>query len=542
MVAKTGSYNIKGLGAAPLSKSKFIHGMQCPLHLWLEVRTDVPQRPVDAFTQSLFEVGHEVGEQARRRWDARLADSGKPVGVRVSDDPREHALAVKQTARAIREGAEVIHEAAFTHSGVKVRVDVLERLADGSFAVNEVKSTTGYDPEKHLLDAAVQLWVVRGSGVQVSQVRLVHLNSEYVWPGGPYDLERLFAEEDVTAAAELCQPAVSRDVERLLGLLRSDVPPSVSAQTSCSKPYECPYLEVCPVRGVRVEHPISELPGRTDSVVRRAAEQGIASLLELDEPAAGRLLRYADGSLHPVWYHTWRATTSGERIILDDCPAWITALEHPVRHLDFETIAPALPVVPNTRPFQVVPLQYSVHVENPDGTLEHRELLADADEPDPRLVLIEQLLEDVGEGGSIIHWSQYEHRVLSSLAADPRYLPYRERLEAVIERLADLGKAVDRWVFDKEFHGKWSLKQVYPALVSGKGAAASGETHAAMSYADLEGVARGDEAAMMLLEYLCSTTPAARRAQIRRELLAYCALDTRATVEVLAVLRSECFG
>jgi len=42
-------------------------------------------------------------------------------------------------------------------------VDVLERLFDGTFAINEVTSTSKYDPDKHLLDAAIQLWVVRGS-------------------------------------------------------------------------------------------------------------------------------------------------------------------------------------------------------------------------------------------------------------------------------------------------------------------------------------------------------------------------------------------
>jgi len=56
-----------------------------------------------------------------------------------------------------------VHEAAFTHGGVRVRVDVLERLFDGTFAINEVTSTSKYDPDKHLLDAAIQLWVVRGS-------------------------------------------------------------------------------------------------------------------------------------------------------------------------------------------------------------------------------------------------------------------------------------------------------------------------------------------------------------------------------------------
>ncbi|MDA3936798.1 MAG: hypothetical protein PF636_08065, partial [Actinomycetota bacterium] len=135
---------------APLSKSKFVHGMQCPLYAWLEVRTDIPRSEVDAFTQALFDAGDEVGEYARRRWDNRLLASGSALGVRVIEDPRLHKAAVEQTVAAMRDGASVIHEAAFTHEGVKVRVDVLERLGDGTFALNEVKSTSKYDPRKHL--------------------------------------------------------------------------------------------------------------------------------------------------------------------------------------------------------------------------------------------------------------------------------------------------------------------------------------------------------------------------------------------------------
>ena len=61
-----------------------------------------------------------------------------------------------------------------------------------------------------------------------------------------------------------------------------------------------------------------------------------------------------------------------------------------------------------------------------------------------------------------------------------------------------------------------------------------------ISHDDLDGVAKGDEAAMMLLEYMRAATKPPRRAEIRRQLLQYCELDTWATVEVLRVLREHC--
>lgn len=531
--------------STPLSKSKFVHGMQCPLYVWIEVRTDAPRPEFDAFTKALFAAGHEVGEYARQRWDRRLVAAGQVPGVRVTDDPQKHAEAVAETAVALAAGASVIHEAAFTHGGVKVRVDVLERLADGTFALNEVKSTTHYDEAKHLLDASVQMWVLRGSGLNVSRVNLVHLNGRYEWPGGEYDLEQLFVEEDITAQAEALQEAIGIDVARLLRVLESDEQPAIPDDASCEKPYGCPYEDVCPAIGEPVEHPITELPGckRGQGMHKSVTAEGFTSLLELDEPAARRLLcKAGDATVNPRWYNTWKASVTGERIVLADCGTWLNELEYPVLHLDFETIAAPIPMVAHTHPFEQVPLQYSLHIEQEDGTIAHREFLADATDPDPRCSLIGRLLEDLGETGTILRWSAFETTILRALADNPLFAEYKAGLEAVLSRIEDLGKTVNDWVFDKDFHGRWSIKKVYPTLVPGVDPDDAHEDTGFISYDELDGVAQGDEAAMALLEYLRPETTAERRAEIRRQLLQYCKLDTWAMVETLRVIHRECEG
>ena len=526
---------------APLSKSKFVHGMQCPLYVWLEVRTDAPQPEPAPFVQALFQTGNEVGELARRRWDRRCEADGRRPAVLITEDHTQHAAAVRRTLEALDSGAGAIHEAAFTHGGVKVRVDVLERLVDGTFALHEVKSTSKYDEKKHLLDAAVQLWVVRGAGLPISSVGLVHLSKTYEWPGGDYDLERLFAEEDVTEAAEAEQERIGIEVDRLLRVVRSDEPPAVPEDTKHKSPYECPYFDICPEIDHATEHPVGELPSCSEPMRQRARDLGYSSLLEIDEATAPQLFTYADGRPHDRWHYTWRATVTGERLILPECPPWIGALGPPVRHLDFETVGAPLPIVLQTHPFEVVPLQYSIHIELGDGETDHREFLAEADDRNPRLSLIQRMLEDLGEEGDIIHWSHYEKTVIRHLAENAAYAEYRERLEALIPRLKDLGVAVNDWVFDAGFHGRWSLKKVYPVLVPGANAEhANDDESPVLSYDDLDGIAKGDEAAMALLEYMRPETREARRDEIRRQLLTYCEVDTWATVEVLRVLRQEC--
>lgn len=340
---------------------------------------------------------------------------------------------------------------------------------------------------------------------------------------------------------EPLQDAVAVDVTRLLRVLSTDDAPTAPEGTSCSKPCGCPCLDLCPAPGDPIEHPISELPGRTDAVCRRAKEHGYESLLDLDEREARRVLIYADGRPHEVWFTTWKATVTGERILLPECPERIGQLEYPVRHLDFETVGAALPIVTHTRPFEVVPLRYSIHVENADGEIDHLESLSDSDDPDPRTTLIERMLSFLGDSGAIVHWSGYEKTVISKLAGNPHYTKYRERLLALLPRLLDLGNAVNHWMFDKEFHGRWSIKKVYPALVPGVDPESIHEaSEGVLSYDDLDGVAKGDEVALMLLECLRPDTANERRDEIRRQLLQYCKLDTWATVEVLRVLREHC--
>lgn len=474
----------------PLSKSRFVGAQQCPLRLWFEVRTDAPRAQVDAATQARFDVGNEVGELARQLWDSREIAAGRAPGVRVTDDPREFRAGLEQTAAALASGARVIHEASLSHGGVKVRIDVLERLEDGSFALNEVKSTCSYKPEKHADDVGIQLWVARGAGLDVSEVRLVHLNKRYVWEGGPYDLERLFVAHDVTSDAEALQQMISSRVPELLCIVNADSAPESPSHVNCVKPYECPYVGLCSA-------PTESAGGRsvgadTGSLVRRVDAQG--------------------------------------------CAQWVKQLEYPVFHLDFETVFTALPLVIGTRPYQQAPVQYSLHIEQQDGSVEHREFLADPSSSDPRRELAERMIADLGDEGTILQWSSFETSRIRDIANDPRHADQAQALRAIMMRIRDLAEPIRRYVDDPAFEGSWSIKAVHPVLVNGANSGGGGTSPA--GYGDLDGVTDGREASSALAEYLAPGTTLERRDQVAQLLLRYCELDTRAMVDVLCAVRS----
>ena len=81
---------------------------------------------------------------------------------------------------------------------------------------------------------------------------------------------------------------------------------------------------------------------------------------------------------------------------------------HPLRYgpptcyLDFEAMMPPIPLYEGTRPYQTIPFQWSLHVLADDGTLHHREFLADAD-GDPRHAFAETLIDALSGSDTADH-------------------------------------------------------------------------------------------------------------------------------------------
>jgi hypothetical protein len=99
----------------------------------------------------------------------RLARLLFPGGVLVEGKPREHRPAMARTAALMADrSVPAIFEAAFEHSGVRVRVDVLERLSRGYWGIREVKSS-GEVKDHHYDDVAVQVWRPRRPSVHAGK-------------------------------------------------------------------------------------------------------------------------------------------------------------------------------------------------------------------------------------------------------------------------------------------------------------------------------------------------------------------------------------
>lgn len=483
--------------ARTLSKSRFQKGLQCEKALWLSIHRRDLATPVSENQQWVFDQGTEVG---------RLAQQLFPGGIEVTADHVHQAEALDTTARLLAEGATVLYEPAFTFGGAFARVDLLVSAGDGMWDLYEVKSSASLK-DVHITDAAVQAYAVEGSGLDLRTINVVHLNSAYVYPGGEYDPAALFTIADVTGMAREYLRSVPDEIARLQAVLEGSEP-ELRVGMQCTSPYPCDFAAYCHAF-LPEEHPITGLPRLQERQLHALLDAGLTCILDVPESFPG---------LTAAQRETVAAVQAGEpHVDARGLASALAALTWPVYHLDFETIMPALPLWPGTRPYQTIPFQYSIHVHSQDGSVEHREYLH-AGTTDPRRPLAEHMLADLGTSGSIAHYTAYERTQIEGLAAAfPDLAP---ALNALRSRLFDLEPVIRRNTRHPDAAGRSSIKAVLPAWCPD------------MSYAGMN-IADGQTASVRYLRVVKGIADDGEREATLNDLIEYCSLDTAAMVSLL---------
>jgi len=371
-----------------------------------------------------------------------------------------------------------------------------------------VKSTAQAKPE-HRDDLAIQAYVLTGAGLTLDTTCLMHVNTGYVYPGGERDLAQLFREEDLTREAQERQPDIPARLAAMRQTLAAPTPPTIAPDDHCFAPYECAFWEHCnkdkPARW------IYHLPGS-----RRAFQELSAMGVQtIDEIPAGFPLQLIQ-----------RRVKDNVEWVGPGLKAALETVEYPVHHLDFETVGSAIPLYPNTRPYQSIPFQWSNHIETADGQLQHEAYLC-PDSRDPREELAAALLESVGMHGSICTYTGYERGVLTGLAEALPHL--RHDLDRVCDRLWDLHPIIKAHYYHPAFNGSYSIKAILPAVAP----------H--LAYDDLE-IQEGALASLQFHRIIFGDGDATEKARLRTALLAYCERDTLAMVELRRVLWEKTGG
>lgn len=475
-----------------LSKSRITSFEQCPKKLWLSVHSpDLAQ--YDDGAEMRFAGGNEVGD---------IACAMHPQGVMVEAEP-DLTAALAITARLLAEGHPgPIFEATFQHDGVLVRVDVLERADGSAWRAAEVKSSTGVK-DYHRGDLATQVWVMREAGLELEGAAIRHVDKTFeLTREGHY--EGLLSDAELMDDLEDTIRSRAALVAEARAVLAEDEP-AIEMGDQCTSPFECEFSKYCG-RDIPAgpEWPVTVLPRGGG---KKWLQKGIKDLLELSEDdLSSKNAQILAATRDGLPFHDVEGACR-------EMAEW----GWPRAWLDFETIAPAVPRWIGTRPYQQIPFQFSLHLEQEDGTITHHGFLS-CDGSDPRRACAEALVNMVpGDATVVAYYAPFERRVLRDLAAwEP---DMAELLLAMAEATVDLLPVTRNNWYHRDQRGSWSIKAVLPTIAPD------------LDYSTLE-VKDGSNAQMAWLEAAEETCSELRREALADALKAYCERDTWAMVMV----------
>lgn len=485
-----------------LSKSSYIKGLQCEKHLYLYKYHYKEIDELSDMQKAIFQRGTDVGELAQQLF---------PKGFNASPPTAfQYDKCVAQTRTQIEQGTDVVYEAGFMYNEVLAIADIIVREGD-KWNIYEVKSSTSIS-DTYLNDAALQYYVLSNSGIEIKNFFIIYINNQYTRKG-ELNLSELFTIESVISPILPLQDYVKENVERLKKVVSKKEMPDIVIGEHCHDPYTCGFFNYC--RKHIPENSVFEFSGMRIDKKYDLYRDGIIKLE--DVPSDYKLSK--NNQIQLDVYKSGEPVIDKEGII-----NFITDLRYPLYFMDFESFQPAVPLFENTRPYQQIPFQYSIHYKkSKNSSLEHFEFLAEAGE-DPRIPFIKNLLSHIaGDGDIIVYNKTFEISRLNDLSE--AFPEFAENIEIIISRIIDLMISFrNKYYYAKEMKGSYSIKAVLPALVS------------ELSYEELD-INEGGLASIAF-ESLQDETDLIKISETRKKLLEYCKLDTLAMVKILEKLQS----
>jgi len=485
------------------SKSKLLALRQCPKRLWLEIqRPDL--REDSAATETSFQIGHQVGDIARQIYDP------KNLGALIDVQSEGFKQAFERSEQLVKL-SQPIFEAGFCAGGALAFADVmLPELVEGKkvWHMVEVKSSTSVK-DYHRDDVAIQAFVAQSAGVALHSIALAHIDSSWTYPGND-DYSGLLVEADLTAEAFSRTEEVKDWIGKAQQTAANLAEPAIETGSHCDTPYACGFYDYCSRNAPKAQYPIHWLP-YFGAKAKALAAQGVIELSDVDDDLLNpRQLRVKAHTLVNTVY--FDAEGAAADLAMHPLPAYF---------LDFETIQFAVPIWKGTRPYQQNTFQFSLHTLSESGQLDHTEFL-DLSGGDPSEPFAKALIESCDTSGPVyVYNAAFETSRICELAT--RYPGLSDELLAINARVVDLLPIARERYYHPSQQGSWSIKKVLPAVVP------------ELRYDALDGVQDGGTAMEAFLEAIHPSTTLERKNQIKRQLLAYCKLDTYAMVRLWQV-------
>ncbi len=497
----------------PISKTDYLEYTYCRKNLWLKKHK--PQLfdgvELSEFEKKIIEEGNAADVDARN-----LFPGGTLIDIVGTN-------AVLATSKALATRIKTLFQGAFLFDNYFVQADILhwneELLGWELFEVKATNDVSRTVPHHHVNDLAFQKNVIESVGaglvpaLRIVKAGVIHLNGEYRKQGA-INYRELFVIEDLTD--EVCEAQEPVETQMVDMQEYLDAPEEKGCaclyrgrSNQCTTfAYSNPDVPEYSV------HDMNRI-GASKKRLNDWIDRGIYAIDDIDHPE----------NLEGAKLAQYNAYTLG-RPIVDNMAIKeeLDTLVFPLQFFDYEGYSSAIPKFDGFGAYEQVPFQYSLHIMQEDGSLEHREFLVT--EPTQNLTqpLIDQMKQDLDPSGTVIVWFKgYEsQRNLKLAELHPEHAAF---LEEINDKMFDLMTIFSRnFYVDATFKGSASIKKVLPVIVP------------ELSYKTLH-VQKGDQAIERWEKLIDIETSQKEKDQIEKDLLEYCKMDTFAMVEIYRFLK-----
>ena len=468
-----------------------MNGLESDALLWLAVNDKEALPKPDDATQAKFDAGHEIEILARMMFS----------GVDLSE--LDFMPNILETKKVIAQ-KKIIFEAGFMINRLYSRSDIIMPNDDGSWDLIEIKGSTKVK-NSHVKDLAFQKHVLELSGLRVRDCFVIHLNRDYVRQDF-LDIGLLFQKSEVTKRVADEIVGIESRIEKMFEIINlpecpmfdfHDIPKSEYGNPLIDDFFDAlPKNSVFDLYNLRVNRAIELL------------DRDIVLISDLpDDFPLSSIQKIQKDSIINNQVH----------VNSDLLNSFIQKLKYPIYHLDFETMMPAIPKFKNSRSYDQIPFQYSVHIEHESGEVEHREFLYQGKQ-DPRLDFLLNLKKDLFGAGTILVYNEgFEIARLNELARlFPEHKPW---LVETINKIVDLMIPFRTFAYyNPNQFGSCSLKQVMPLFHD-------------REYSSLN-IQDGGDASRIYYANFGELSD-----ELKTDLLEYCKLDTEGMVSILRGLK-----
>ena len=483
-----------------LTKTDYLHYLKCPESLWLfKNKPEVyPNGKFSKFLEKLTKEGYEVEEYAKK-----LFFDGVEIEVNSS---------MSQTQKKLNDNHTVYFQPSFlSPKGIFARIDILQKLNDGTFHIYEVKSSTSIKKE-NLKDVCFQKYVCEQTGINISKVSIIYLNKNFIKKGeiNPNDLLII---EDITELLVPMFDSVVKEINTASNFIRKK---SIN-ENECyckynTRPNHCDSFKFFN-KNIN-EYSIYDISRLGKKKINELVVNNKSKIIDIPDD-----FKLSDKQKKQVLSLKNNQPVIDKSAINDE----LNGLNFPLHFIDYETFPSAVPKIDRLSPHKHHTFQVSIHTLSKNGDLTHFEYLASKMQVNDEM--INRMKKFTNLEGTFISWhASFEiERNKEMIELFPKHTEY---LNYINQNMYDLERIFTSHYIDYRFQGYSSIKKILPVLCP------------KLSYINLK-IQDGTMALDTWGRMVSDPNFKEDIEETKHNLLEYCKMDTLAMVEIYNKLRKK---